>query len=231
MVIRALLGKINGNLFLIPEERFDSLTSDKGYWASFGYLLFFMALSLPISFLLVRINVMSTFAGLFAVALQGALILLGALLSPILPNEYAPLYSQLTNGILASQLLIGAVFIFIIFYVWFGILHLLLKLIGGKADYLKTVQVCIYGITPWFVSNWLPLPYLNPLLGVVAWFISLVNIVRGVKRVHRISLPKAVVALLLSFVMFSMLVAIVIAIGAAWVFSQGACFGGNCGLY
>ena len=74
------------------------------------------------------------------------------------------------------------------FYVGTGVLYVLLRLFGGKADYLRTVQVSVYADTCGFVFGFIPI------VGLLAGLVSLYNSIMGFRRVHGLDLWKVVVA-------------------------------------
>ena len=151
-----LVEKIKGNLFLIPSERFDGLTKDKGFGESFKYLIAILAISLVVSIII----------------------------SSVLYSEFIGLLPLLIVG-----MVVGLVIAIPILYISYGIMHILLKIVGAKGSYLKTVQVFIYGGTCGTVFNAIPF------LGYLAGLVSLANIVLGAARVHKISLLRSIVAL------------------------------------
>jgi len=152
----SLIEKIKQNLFLIPGERFDGLTKDKGFGESFKYLLAILAISLVVS--IIASSVLNPgFIGLFPLLIAG--------------------------------MVIGLVIAIPILYISYGVMHLFLKIVGAKESYLKTVQVFIYGGTCGTLFSGIPL------LGYLAGLVSLVNIVLGAARVHKISVLRSIVAL------------------------------------
>ncbi len=75
-----------------------------------------------------------------------------------------------------------------VLYVSYFITHLFVKLLGGGAPFLKTVQIFIYGSTLALILSYVPI------LGFFAGLIALANVVFGVKRIHKLSLLKAILA-------------------------------------
>jgi hypothetical protein len=96
-------------------------------------------------------------------------------------------------------------------YIGFGLIHLFLKLLGGKADFLKTVQVCVYGQTTATIFG--RLPWIGWIFGLVA----LANVVLGAKRIHDISLLRAIVAVVIIPVILTMILAF---LAAAYLISN-----------
>ena len=104
--------------------------------------------------------------------------------------------------LLITATIIGVIFSIPIFYVGYIILHILLKLVGAKEGLSKTVQVFIYGGTCALIFGSIPL------IGFIAGLISLVNIVVGAAKVHKISNLRAAIAV----VVIPIIVGIVLAI-------------------
>ncbi len=75
-------------------------------------------------------------------------------------------------------------------YVIFALQHLLLRLVGGQGTLLQSVQVFIYGSTPSVIFG--PLP----IISILTSLLGLANVVVGAARVHRISLLRAIVAVI-----------------------------------
>lgn len=76
-------------------------------------------------------------------------------------------------------------------YIYYGVLHLVLKLFGAKEGFLKTVQIFIYGSTGSLILGGIPI------LGFILSLVALANVVLGSKRVHGISLWRAIAAVVL----------------------------------
>ncbi|MDD5337118.1 MAG: YIP1 family protein [Candidatus ainarchaeum sp.] len=187
MDIGALITKMKENILLIPEERFDALTKDSGYGDSFIYLLAAVLITLPIYIALQVLGfgmnalTSSTGAGLAEL--------------PILGGVYAV---SIAIGIVVRLLSVP------LSYIGFGIVHILLKLVGGKADFLKTVQLMIYGSTPSLLLSWIPC------VGWIFGLAGLVNIILGAKRVHNITLLRAIVAIIVIPVLVAVVVAVLV---------------------
>ena len=76
-------------------------------------------------------------------------------------------------------------------YAFAGVLYALLRLFGGKANCLQTVQVAIYGNTCSSVFGFIPI------VGFLASLVSLSNMVLGFRRVHKLGLWKVIAAVLI----------------------------------
>ncbi|MBN1169509.1 hypothetical protein JXA56_00650 [Candidatus Micrarchaeota archaeon] len=77
-----------------------------------------------------------------------------------------------------------------VLYIGFGINHLFLKIVGGKAGFSETAATIIHGETLFLIIS--SIPCINFLAGLVA----LANIVIGAKRVHKISLIRSIIAII-----------------------------------
>lgn len=112
-----------------------------------------------------------------------------------------------TTSILAFIIAVPLVYAFglVLLLVTYGLMHLLLKLVGGKADFKASLQVFVYGSTCSYIFGWIPC--VGTLIGLVA----LANMVIGSIRVHKISLLRAIIALVVIPVIVAVLLALVIA--------------------
>lgn len=79
----------------------------------------------------------------------------------------------------------------IIAYLFFLFQHILLRFLGGKAEFLDTVQIFIYGTTPSIIFGGVPL------LGLVALIISVVNSIVGASKIHKISYYRSASAIVI----------------------------------
>ena len=160
-MIGKILEKVKSTIFLVSEEKFDQIASDTNYTDSFVYLL------VGVVFL--------SILGTIATVAQPA----------PMPKAGGP-----AMGIVAADVSIAIAIPLglALRYVGFVIMHFVIRLFGGSADMLKTVQVYIYGSTPSMYLGWIPF------IGMIFSFISLANIVLGIKRVHSMSLLNAILA-------------------------------------
>ncbi len=90
-------------------------------------------------------------------------------------------------------------------YIGIGITHILLKLVGGKATFLKTIQIFIYGETTSVIFGTLPL------IGWIFSLIALANITLGAKRIHNLSLLRTIVAIIIIPVIIAMILGFIFA--------------------
>lgn len=178
MDVIKILNKIWKNLIWIPEARFDELTKDKGYKESFYYLLVCFAIAFPI-------------------VCTGTIFFMGEQYATM--NIFEKISTAIISTLLYVVLAVPATYIGIM------ICHLLLKLLGGDADLIKTAQIFIYGQTPSTVLG--SIPY----LGWIFSLISLVCVVLGSKRIHKISLLRAVIAIVIIPLIVTMTIGAIIA--------------------
>ncbi|MFH1394348.1 MAG: YIP1 family protein [Candidatus Micrarchaeota archaeon] len=106
------------------------------------------------------------------------------------------------DSILGIPLLLVAMLV--LAYIFYGIQHVLLKLLGGKATFRESVQVFIYGATINLILG--PLPF----IGIVTALVMLANVVIGSAKIHKISLLRAILALLVIPIIIVVLLAVVL---------------------
>ena len=147
----SLFEKFKNNALLMNEGRFDALTKDERDWGPSAMYLFIACVIYYI----------------FATPVQ---LFLTGLTTPSMYNGML----GLTGIALMLVLMVFSFFISLVaVYIWGAITYVLLKLFGGKADMLKTVQVMIYGNTPYLLFGWIPC------LGIFAYLLGLANVVIG----------------------------------------------------
>jgi len=154
--------------------------------------------------------------------LSVSLVYLLALLVLSLPFQVAKLLFDefsIMNALIYAP--IAYLFYIPLFYIGFVVLHILLKLLGGKASFSETVATMIHAETLFLIVG--PLPY----IGVLAALVALPNIVLGAKRVHKISLLRSIAAVVvIPLIIFIFIIAIVILLFAAMMSSYvGAPYG------
>ncbi len=182
MEIMSVLARIKENALLVPAERLEKLMKGKTHADAFIYFLISIVIGMAIS----------------------------------LPLKIAfnTQDVQQAGGLAGTAIgaLIALPFLVPILYLFFAFQHLVLKFLGGKADFLASVQMLIYGATPNMLFGSVPF------VGWIFSLISLYNIVLGAKKVHGLSLFRAAVAVVvipflavfaLAFVVAAVLVALV----------------------
>jgi hypothetical protein len=163
MDLGEILKKIKSNLWLLPEAKFDGLTKDTGYTASFVYLVICLIISIPLRF----VTDILVYGNNALTALVGAVI-----------------------GVIVTVPLV---------YISYFMMHLIIKLLGGARGLLRTVQIYIYGSTAALIFSYVPI------LGFIASLVALANVVFGVKRIHDMSLFRAILAVVVIPVVLTLL--------------------------
>ena len=74
-----------------------------------------------------------------------------------------------------------------------GLIHLFIKLVGGKSDYNATFKLTCYSYAPSLLS-------FVPVLGIIAYIYSVVLQVIGTHKLHNITLGKSALAILLPII-------------------------------
>jgi hypothetical protein len=111
--------------------------------------------------------------------------------------SFQSLFASIGSGILT--LIIIALFPFIILFSWgmlflvVGLIHLFIKLVGGKSDYNATFKLTCYSYAPSLLS-------FVPVLGIIAYIYSVVLQVIGTHKLHNITLGKSALAILLPII-------------------------------
>lgn len=169
MDLMEILKRIKENVLLIPSEKFDELTNDKGYMNSFLYLLVCLAISFPIKWLIGVITYPEPVMAFVQIT--------------------TPLEIKIINTFIG--VLIGAILVILLIYPFYLVQHAVLKLLGAKGGLLKSVQVLIYGGTCALLFGFIPF------IGIIAYLITLSNVVLGLARVHQIAWWKAFIAVVI----------------------------------
>ncbi len=131
----------------------------------------------------------------------------------VLSVPFTLLAAYLTNSLIGTILVIpvSIAISVVLAYIIFAIQHALLRLLGGQATLLQTIQVLIYGSTPAIIFGTIPI------INVLASLAGLANVVIGAARVHRISLLRAIVAIVVipTILLIAVLVAALVLSGYA----------------
>jgi len=98
-----------------------------------------------------------------------------------------PFYQGMTIEMIPIFYVISLISIF----VSSGIIHLFIKLVGGKGDYQKTFKAMVYSSTPSLLLAWIP--YIGPLFSLWALYLA----IKGVSILHDISMGRAFLAVFL----------------------------------
>ena len=104
-----------------------------------------------------------------------------------LPWAELPFY----QGMTIERIPIFYVISLISIFVGSGIIHLFIKLVGGKGDCQKTFKAMVYSSTPSLLLAWIP--YIGPLFSLWALYLA----IKGVSILHDISMGRAFLAVFL----------------------------------
>lgn len=94
--------------------------------------------------------------------------------------------------------LLGLILIFLIV----GLLHIWIKIFGGKNKYTKTFELFVYSETPPLLFGWIPF------LGGICFIWSVILLVIGTQQVHGLSRTKSILIYVIPLVFFFVLMAI-----------------------
>ena len=150
-------------------------------------------------------------------------VLLGTLLYMLLPS-ISPLGNTLQSYIGAGSftattgVAVGAglyVAILVIPFVGAGVLHLFVRLFGGHGSYADTYKVVVYGNTPAYLFGWLPF------VGALAALYSLYLWIKGVSRLHGMSMLRSFAAIIVVPFIIGLVISVALA-GAAYMYVSSA---------
>lgn len=138
-------------------------------------------------------------AFLYLVVLGLITVILGSIVSKV----YLTLMSNMLGGIFAeipfgfpfilAMVLFGYVLLLGMSFVGAGILHLYIKILGGKLPYHKTYQLVIYSQTPRLLIGWIP--FVSMIAGI--WDIILLII--GTHKMYKFSTTKSVLMYIIPY--------------------------------
>jgi hypothetical protein len=166
---------IQNNIIMTDKKKFTYLTKKHDFHSSIGYF----GLCIILSFLLMSLTLFY-----FYYIVDGFMM-----------NE------SLNQAILDSGSgVLGTMIGFLILNVL--LVHLTTKIFGAKLKMQKTFQVNAYAYTPYFLFGWLwtlntegsPLEMAFLVLGFVFSLLSVINVISGLRYIHKLSTIKAVIA-------------------------------------
>ncbi|MCH8004073.1 MAG: YIP1 family protein [Nanoarchaeota archaeon] len=115
--------------------------------------------------------------------------------------------SQIT-GLNILVIVSSLVILIIGYFIVVGILHIVARLFGGQAKYIEYFRAVSYAS----ILSWLGILAIIPFLGIIISFlISIWGIVVGVvilENVHKLTRGKAIIVVLLPFILLTLLVAL-----------------------
>lgn len=126
---------------------------------------------------------------------------------------------MVTGG--AAVLFVSSLILWIVSaFIGGAILHIFVYIVGGRNGIEQTVKAVMYGSTPGLLLGWIPF------IGVIAWIWSVVVEILGIRQLHEITTGKAVLAVVLLFVVAGILSIIFAAVIAAFIFGMVPSGGG-----
>ncbi|MBI5159035.1 YIP1 family protein [Candidatus Micrarchaeota archaeon] len=113
-----------------------------------------------------------------------------------------PLATKIAMALITT--IIGTVVAIPVLYILYAIMHGLLKLAGGKASLRETIQIYVYGNTCATIFGGIPI------ISLIIGLVSLSNIVLGVKRIHKMSLWKAIAVVVVIPIVLTVIITILV---------------------
>jgi hypothetical protein len=98
---------------------------------------------------------------------------------------------------------IAWLFLLLIWGLW---MHLWVYVVGGRKGVWQTEKAVLYGVTPFLLIGWIPV--IGPVLGGL-W--SIVLQILGIRELHELSTAKAILALIIPFVIIFVIFILILA--------------------
>jgi len=133
-------------------------------------------------------------------ALNGMMAAFGLSMAQDIANPYAAMGAFGAIGMVLAVIVLMVIFGVIGLIIGGVILHIFVYIAGGRKDISTTIRSAIYAATPNLLIGWIPF------IGFLAGVWSLVLQVLAIKELHEISTARAVVAVILPFVLMLILV-------------------------
>ena len=141
-------------------------------------------------------------------------------------TNMAILFFAIGGGILGlltfnpAAFIFGALFTAGFSFIWTGILHLLAKILGGKAGFMEFYR-------PLGIGNILSWLAFIPVLGQIIWLWTIVIEIFVLRKVHKLTTLKAVIIVLLPLIL---LLAIIFVVAATFLVGLFTLIGASGGL-
>lgn len=141
-------------------------------------------------------------------------VVTGALFTSAIIKPLANI-SGVNSNISISSLILGYIMALVGTFIAAGIMHLWIKLFGGKGDYVKTFQMFVYANTPRMLFSWIPVlgTIGAPIYGLYIWIV-------GAVVLHGFSKKKAFLVLALPAIIITVFA--IVASVAAFAFLGAA---------
>lgn len=126
-------------------------------------------------------------------------VVTGALFATAIMKPFGNI-SGMNSNISIASLVIGYIMAIVGTFIAAGIMHLWIKLFGGKGDYTKTFQMFVYANTPRMLFSWIPVigTIGAPIYGLYIWII-------GATVLHGFTKKKAFLVLALPAIVITVL--------------------------
>jgi len=117
----------------------------------------------------------------------------------------------------------GAIIFFVLFMIFAiigafvsgAILHIFVYIVGGRKGITQTIKAVMYGSTPGLLLGWIPV------VNIITAIWSIVLNILGIRQLHELTTGKAVLAVLIPFIIAVILTVIVAALIASFIFGMG----------
>lgn len=100
-------------------------------------------------------------------------------------------YGDAVPLVIILQIILVYVFLFLLFFIEAGLVHLVALALGSKARYKDTYRAIVYGDTPSLLAGWLPI------IGLFTYAYSIYLHVIGIRSFHRFPTWRAALAVLI----------------------------------
>ncbi len=117
------------------------------------------------------------------------------------------LYSESLQNMIQSMIWV---------FIGAGILHIWFKIFGGKASYQKTFQLYVYSHVPEILLG------LLPILGMILWIWTMVLLVIGSQKTHKLTKNKAILIIVIPYILINVIVLLITFFSIAYVRNIGA---------
>jgi len=188
-----IIKRIKGILFE-PSKFFDYLVKEKnkkekGFGNAF---LFFAVMSL---FVVVLAAIVAYWFQPFQMSMISKIL---GISFPIMatPIWMTALFTILGYGIGLLMSFVGA-----------AILHVWILIFGGKENYTETYKLYVYSKTPSYVFAWIPF------IGFFVWIWSLVLLIQGTQKIHKISRLRAILMYVIPIIVVIVLALVLLIVG------------------
>ena len=173
------LDKVKKILFT-PDKFFTSIKKEKGLKEAFIYYAILMLIGTILTFTIgfyISMNLFSYYMGLFSEVI-------GVELPAILTEQ------MIIQSIGYAAIGIMGVYTYLMTligsFVSAGILYIWILIFGGKGNYTKTYQMCVYSKTPSALLKWIPI------VGGFAWLYEVYLLIKGTEKLHGLSKRRSI---------------------------------------